>query len=567
MGSDRRRFGCLLLASAFALAAPISAPLAAEAAEASPDKAVQRAIDRGVELLWSKQLADGSWETTGTSHDAFFTVGPTAICTYALLESGVSPSDARMARALKFLGQARSEMTYCLAFRALAYAAAMRYEPKYRQLLRADVRTLVLSVDRTGGYTYFSRGQVPGPGDYSAFCGGAADNSNTQYGLLGVWAGALHDEEVPKKYWELSLNYWLKRQAPNGGWGYSVAGRKEPYLSMTLAGLASVCVCADNLYSTRFLGCLGNPDLPAVRRALAFVEEHFDAVRRQGVWYYYTLYGIERVALATGYKYFGKNDWYRVGVSDLIARQAADGSWAMGAGKLSGGACSSTSYALLFLLRGQRPVLFNRLEYDGDWNNRPRSLANLTRWFTRQFEREVHWQIVSLKSDVKDWHDAPLLCITGSKAPKLTDEQIARLRTFVHQGGAIFSITECGGQGFRNGIRELYRKLFPKRKLAALPPGHEIYRTHYRLSGRPALFEVSNGVRPLAIHTDDDLARAWQAGMYRTASSFYQVAVNVVAYTNDKTALAGGLRSRGTSLWPAAPAAAPRTTVKLARLR
>jgi len=553
-----------VLAGAVGLAA---LPAPAQEAGGFSDAAVARAIARGVKFLRSTQRGDGSWETTGTHNNDWYTVGPTAICAYALLESGVRPTDGNMARALKYLEQTYTEMTYCLAFRSLAFASAMKSEPKYRDLLRKDVRALLLSMDRAGGYTYFSRGQIPARSDYSGFCGGEADQSNSQYGLLGVWAGALQGEEIPRKYWDLSLKFWLKRQFPNGGWGYSPKGRNEPYMAMTLAGLASVYVCTDNLYASRFLGCRANPGFPAARRALKYVDENFESIRRQGGWYYYTLYGIERVALATGRKYLGKNDWYRDGAGELIARQAGDGSWTRGAGTQAGGRSSSTSYALLFLLRGRRPVLFNRLEYEGDWNNRPRALANLTRWLSRQFEHEVHWQVINLQTPVEEWHDAPLLCITGSKAPSFTDEQLDKLRRFAWQGGTIFSITECGGPGFRDAIREVYKKLFPTRKLTLLPAGHEIYQTYFRLPARPALYEISNGARPLAIHSDVDLPRAWQAGQYRTALPSYRTAVNVVAYTNDKAALAGELRARGTSPWPEPYKGAARLTVRLARLR
>ena len=558
----------LTLTGALALGALLAGlpPAGAGAAEQFSDEAIGQAIGRGAKFLLSQQRANGSWPSTNTNHDDSFTVGPTAICTYALLESGVAADDPNIARALKFLRETKTEMTYCLAFRALAYAAVVEKDPRYRPLLRQDVRTLVLSIDRTGGYAYHARGEQPKDGDFPTFIGGAPDASNTQYGLLGVWAGALLGEEIPAKYWELSLDFWLKRQNADGGWGYSPAGRKESYLAMTLAGLASVHVCADKLFSTRFLGCKSVPGIPAAKRAMEYLETNFDSIRTQGGWWYYTLYGIERVALATGYKFIGKYDWYRVGVSDLLQRQAAGGSWTMAGGNLSGGACSTTSYAMLFLLRGRRPVMVNRLEYEGDWNNRPRALANLTRWFSNQFERDVHWQIIRLESKVRQWHDAPLLCITGATAPKFTDEQLDKVRTFVHQGGTIFSVGECAGKGFRDGMREVYGKLFPGRKLTALPPGHDIYKIHYPLTGRPALLELSNGARPLAIHTDEDLTRYWQADQHRTASIFYKAAANIVAYTNDRIALAGGLRSRGTSLWPAPYNARATLTVPIVRV-
>ena len=290
------------------------------------DKAVERAISRGMRFLWSKQHGDGSWESRKDvgSHGPY-TAGPTALCTYALLEGGVRPSDKRMARALAYLEKTKADRTYCLAFRCLAYAAALKHDVKYKRLLQADVRQLLRSVDRFGGYTYAARGSAPQKGDYGSFSGHAADQSNTQYGLLGVWAGRMHNLEVPRGFWDLSLKYWAKWQHRDGGWGYSPKGKKGPYMAMTLAGLASVYVCYDNLYASSFLTCRGNARFPAAEKAVTWIEKRFGDIDRAGEHYYYTLYGVERVGLATGLKYFGRNDWYKRGATSAGSRQAARG--------------------------------------------------------------------------------------------------------------------------------------------------------------------------------------------------------------------------------------------------
>ena len=565
-GQGYLRFGAVLAAAVLSLATAAMA----QSNKAFTDEKVARAIESGAKYLLSTQQADGSWGPLNVGVQLTYKIGPTAICAYALMEAGMHPSDARIAKALAYIAKAESDMTYDLAFRALAFSTALRKDPKqskYRQFLRKDARTLLYSIDDNGGYSYWSRGQQKTgvKGIFNTATGGP-DHSNSQYGLLGIWAAALCNEEIPRKYWDITMKFWLSRQLADGGWGYSTVLRKESNISMTLAGLASIYVCVDNLRNAASLTCKGNQELPAVARGMKYVSEHFGEIRSRP-WFYYTLYGMERVALATGYKYFGEHDWYKEGRREVLARKQPDGSWTYGAGSMGGGPNTSTSYAMLFLLRGSRPVLFNRLEYDGDWNNRPRSLANLTHWFSNEFEHDIHWQIVSFKADAEDWHDAPLLVITGMTEPKFTDDQIDKLRTFVYQGGTIFSLAECGGTGFKKGIRKVYEKLFPGRELELLPKGHPIYSTQYPLYARPQLMGISNGARPLAIHTDVDLVRAWQAAQFRANPTYYKAAANVVAYTNDKAALAGQLRSRGTSLWPGPVKKPPRITVQLARLK
>jgi hypothetical protein len=166
---------------------------------------------------------------------------------------------------------------------------------------------------------------------------------------------------------------------------------------------------------------------------------------------------------------------------------------------------------------------------------------------------------------VREWHDAPILYISGSKVPAFGEEHIAKLRQFVLQGGTVFSCTECGGTGFSSGMRKVYARMFPEYELTVAGNDHDIYsrNVHYELKGQPRLFILSNGVRPLAIHTDFDLSKHWQLRHYASHRYAFEAAANVFMYVTDK----GALRYRGVGLWPEEPQFEPKRTVKLARLR
>jgi len=522
------------------------------------DKAVKEAIKKTTDFLWSKQdPATGAWPPYGkVGSFNYHPLGPTALAVYALLESGIKiQSEPRMKKALIALESMEIHGTYSLGLRANVWLSAARQNrEKYLPLLRKDTRILVEST-ADGSYGYVCKGQGKSRGD----------NSNSQYGLLGVWAGARATLEIPRQYWLKVLVHWVNCQCADGGWTYRGNTGSRP--TMVTAGVASLFVCYDNLLSDApsFINCrpsqqMALAQLPIQRGLKWFDRNYAKTVGGHPNGYY--LYGVERVGLASGYKYFGKLDWYKLGATQLLRAQKPDGSFHGGG---HGGGMVNAAFGLLFLIRGRNAVLFNKLEFSGDWNNRPRDLASLTRWLNTNYEGTVNWQIINLAVPVTEWNDAPILYISGSKKPQFNQAQLASLRQYVQQGGTILSVTECRGRAFALGMAEAYKAMFPDYALTDCPKTHGLYNAAFRLRGRPGFKILSNGVRPLAVHTDEDLSREWQLQAFATRKLAFQAAANVYMYLTDKTE---GLRRRGTTLWPPTPAKfKPKAVIKIARLK
>ena len=503
------------------------------------DWAVDAAIQRGIEHLWSKQNEDGSWPS---NHNGKYPTGATAVAAYALVASGVNPQELRMQKTLKWLSDNESKKVYSLGIRCyLWYLANRTTLGKYRKELKKDA-SLLYNSHKNGRYHYDATGKPPNGWDHS--CG--------QYGVLGVWAAAADGTaEIPYDYWETVMKHWIATQGPGGGWEYNKmpeGDKGRP--TMVAAGIASLFVCYD--YSGMADRTPGK-DFPPIANGLKWLDKNFKV---NSAHQYYYLYGIERVGLASGYKYFGAKDWYKLGALFLLKNQKGGG-W---------GKVTDTAFALLFLIRGQHPVLFNKLEHGGDWNRRSRDMAAVTRWISNNFETTVNWQVIDLKrTNVADWHDASVLYITGTRDPKFTEAQLKKIRTFVLQGGTIFTVVQKAGEKFNQAMEVAYKEMFPEYEIKAIPKDHDIYSVYFPIDKKLRFRTLGNGVRPFVIHTDDDLAAKWQASRAMDSSNKqFHVAFNVAMYAVDKVS---SLPYRGAVHWPARPNRAPSRKISIVRLK
>jgi hypothetical protein len=329
-----------------------------------------------------------------------------------------------------------------------------------------------------------------------------------------------------------------------------------------------VTVCSDALFADSFLDCNAPAEIiKPLNNAMGWMDKNLPAALADPngalagpVGLYPFLHAVRLAGQVTGRKYLGGADWYRLGAAELLRRQRPDGSWA---GK--DGPHVDTAYAVLFLGGQQYPKIITKLQYDGDWNNRPSDIANLTRVLGRNYCcNSVYWETVPVNVPVEQWHGTPVLYIAGAKDPNFSAGDVDKLLSYVQQGGTIMSVRECDGKGFGDGIRRTYAKMFPEYRIQPIKADHRILSAFCKLKAREGLFEITNGVRALAIHSDIDLSRSWQASLFATAKPDFEFTANAMLYIS--TVLFGAPRPY-VSPWTTAPARAPARTIQLARLR
>ena len=481
----------------------------------------------------------------------------TALCTLALLNAGVGPDDPAVARALDYLrGFDKPEKTYSVALRTMVYCLA---EPKKDQLLiRQNVRWL--EGTQLAGASAFSR-RRKGAWGYSA-TEGAGDNSNTQFALLALNEADRVGIKVSPITWRLAREYWLGTQLPDGSWGYQPGDESRG--SMTCAGICSLVITSGRLSSGRArvvgdkvvcCGELGSTN--AVDRGLLWLGNKFSVLRNPGTggyWLLYYLYGIERTGRLTGQRFIGRHDWYREGAELLIREQDGFRGYWRGVGTAESNPLVATSFALLFLAKGRRPVVIAKAQHGNgpDWDLHAGGVPNLTRAIEKKWMRELTWQSVDLKAaTVEDLLESPILFLSGQKALQLTRVEQQNLIKYVEQGGFIFAEAcdgdGCHGEEFDKSFRALMKKMFPESQLRLLPPDHAVWFAEGKVDPhymRP-LYGIDACCRTSVVYCPQNLSCLWELDapgretelpdeVRKNVEACVQIGQNVVAYATNR---------------------------------
>ncbi|HEY4760256.1 MAG TPA: prenyltransferase/squalene oxidase repeat-containing protein, partial [Thermoguttaceae bacterium] len=324
---------------------------------------VREALNKGIAYLKQQQKVDGAWDDwLGQAG------GISALCSLAMLNAGIDPSDPQMQKALTYLRKIKPERTYVTSLQTMVF---VRAEPQRDLLLISrNVKWLesmqILDGPRKGAWAY---------------PGGSGDNSNSQFALLALYEAQRAGVQVNNRTWRLAQTYWENCQNVDGSWGYykPVPGTG----SMTCAGITSLVITADIIEQpdAQVLGneirCCRQGDTQIENRvngAMDWLGANFSVSRNPGplggAWLYYYLYGLERAGRLTARRFIGKADWYREGANFLIDNQdKLSGFWS-GSGLAEDSRLIGTSFGLLFLSKGRWPVLISKLKHppDDDWN-------------------------------------------------------------------------------------------------------------------------------------------------------------------------------------------------------
>jgi hypothetical protein len=368
---------------------------------------VERAIARGIEFL-----------KTSDSPDSAIGSDSAELKLLTFVHGGVPESDPGFQALLKTCLERKPEKTYRVSLLAMCLEEIDR--AKYQDQIAVCGQFLLDNIKSNGGFSYgepttaapepggvaskkdaFKPKKPPGPIDPNEKIkpevpkhfvlkkskdgpeSQRSDNSNSQYGALGI--RACHDAGVsfPREILETCRQSWINNQrtpqnadpkaknvASGGkggfGWCYSegdtiCSKMGPPYSSMTAGAVGALCIY------DYILGKDWKKDRAAVD-GMHWLETNYSVTQNVGPceiapvpdgWLYYYLYALERTGLLFDTTLIGTHDWYLDGYQVLLGAQKGNGSWdASHFIKPTWDTC----FAILFLKRSTRPLVASTVE-------------------------------------------------------------------------------------------------------------------------------------------------------------------------------------------------------------
>jgi hypothetical protein len=481
-----------------------------------------------------------------------------ALALYALLHDYKTGGDRRFAPSQPFMKGALDALAKVdindrwavkvHSLRICAYALANR--PEDRPVMEADTKWLIANCSSGAfGVGYVSLAGINDPSSRTT----GWNNYDSQYAVLGLAAAEDAGIDVPQGVWGAVQYHWLTCQVNGVHWSDN-PDSKEWNIPITLADLASLLTAQQHVTAA-------NPKVrDAIDRSIAWLQT-LDNSKVSFHDYFDAGFGddcLERVGVASGYKYFGDHDWYRESAADAVAQVDQVDHWG------TRNANRETSHALLFLVRGRYPILMNKLLTD-ELELCPDDIANLARYSSHTMERNLDWQIIPITRNWPDWSDSPIVYISGSRDPNLTDAEEQNLKEFIQNGGMLvteFASANGGYSSFDQWVTKLGTKLFPGCQWGLVPADHPLWSVGLPIKQHQTIRALTNGARLLIVELPSGISQWWQSRGQAAHTDDFNLGMNLFLYASGRTEM----RSRmTTTVIPQAPGD-PQATIALTDL-
>ena len=326
-----------------------------------------------------------------------------------------------------------------------------------------------------------------------------------------------------RKSGQLARAYFEVYQNRDGGWGYTpqapaidrqhdLRGHRQP----DHLRLETISKPGASSRRQRSVSAARERSTVHLNRGIDWLATHFDVHQNLGhgqQYKLYYLYGLERAGRLAGVRFFGQNDWYRLGAEELV-RSAEQ---ALGVLERAGRERDRGDQPGLVIpgqgarsgLDQQTAAIFPR----GDWNNDADDVRNLVGVVSHEWKHLLTWQVVDpATATSQDMLQAPIAFFNGHDAPEFSARARQNLREFRRAGGLHLRRGLLRQHGFDRGFKQLMKEIFPEEeyRLRPLSPDHAVWRAKHLLSPEiHPLWGIEHGCRTVLIYSPQDLSCYW----------------------------------------------------------
>jgi len=198
----------------------------------------------------------------------------------------------------------------------------------------------------------------------------------------------------------------------------------------------------------------------------------------------------------------------------------------------------------------QDRLILAQVVHDGDWDPTPHALPNLMKYIQANTKLKVQFARQAVRLDSPDLFNHPVLYMTGLRDFKLTDSEMANLRTYLAAGGVLIADAAAGRRAFDVAFRREITRVVADSPLAALDADHPVFTMPYAIDAvelspllaatvaaraRPALEGVTVDGRLAVIYSPVSLSNGWEQLPYPYSRGYadadaIRLGVNIIAY-------------------------------------
>jgi len=539
----------------------LAAPLAGGILRAQPGftgEQIDKAIQEAVQWCLENQQPDGGWWGDASYAATDYRHGNDVYGFMVLAYGDGDPSDARFQKALKLVLAANLDSTQVHVARVTSLLRLYpRLEGKQQGLvekrLKADVKWLIDTQRAEGNWNFLGKGV---PNRYR-------DLPNTQKAIYAIHEASKFLRAQPRReLWQRTMNHYFQLQREDGGWSTGAYGKDTGTSNgpTTAGAVTSLLIIQERLFGAPGCPCgrkgrSRRKDLDinkAIERGLLWLNKNFTPKGRAEWGYTAELWPlcVQRVATATGTRYFGSHDWSAEMVPPLRPKIMG---WLRyeAQGKRPHMHFAAEAVVCLVEAREQRQPLVNKLRFQGQWNNHPYDMRNLTNWLSEQKKEPLGWQVIQSDLPLEAWQESPILYISAEtpiEPPKdmpakqkeeFKKELHRKLREYTNTGGTILFEASCGQSTVARWWENVCEKTWPEWSLKTLDGRKDpLWSAEVKMRRRPSLIGIDDGLRTFVFFSRADLSCPWNTNDLTKGKPTFELGRNLYAYSTDRASLA-----------------------------